>query len=46
VAGLTLNLEFARVVGLANRMGAWIASNNAPNVALPDDLLNFDIADI
>jgi fructokinase len=39
VAGLTLNLELAQVVGLANQMGALVASNTAPNVAIPRDLI-------
>ena len=39
VAGLTLNLDFARVVELANQMGALVASNNAPNVVIPRNLI-------
>jgi len=40
VAGLTLNLNLARVVGLANQMGALVASNTAPNVTVPSELID------
>jgi len=39
VAGLTLNLGFDKVVGLANQLGALVASNNAPNVSIPPQLI-------
>ncbi|HIA61866.1 MAG TPA: hypothetical protein EYM79_10335 [Planctomycetes bacterium] len=39
VAGLTLNLDFDKVVGLANQLGALVASNNAPNVSIPRALI-------
>jgi len=39
VAGLKLNLDFEKVVGLANQLGALVASNNAPNVSIPRDLI-------
>lgn len=39
VAGLTLNLDFPRVVALANQMGALVASTNKPNVVIPRGLM-------
>ncbi len=38
VAGLTLNLDFANIVGLANQLGALVASSDAPNVDIPHEL--------
>ena len=39
VAGMALNLDFASIVGLANQMGALIATNDAPNVDVPSELM-------
>ena len=46
VAGLTLNLDFASIVGLANQMGALVAANDAPNVDVPRELIGTCISNI
>ena len=46
VAGLALNLDLASIVGLANQMGALVASNHAPNVTVPRDLIESIIPNV
>ena len=38
IAGLTMNLDFTSIVGLANQMGALVAASDAPNVDVPRKL--------
>ncbi|MDE0816021.1 MAG: PfkB family carbohydrate kinase [Pirellulaceae bacterium] len=46
VAGLTLNLDFASIVGLANEMGALVAANDAPNIDIPRELIGPYISNV
>ena len=39
VAGLTLDLGPLKIVDLANQLGGLVASNNAPNLAIPRELI-------